>query len=82
MSQSVSVNVLYSLANQEVTQVSFLNSLFLLITFGKLKRDNFKRMYLTHFNSKGHNILTVVAFSPGRSLQSLSWLTSSLISDR
>lgn len=65
MSQSVSVNVLYSLANQEVTQVSFLNSLFLLITFGKLKRDNFKRMHLTHFNCKGHNILTVAAFSPG-----------------
>lgn len=65
MSQSVRVNVLYSLANHAVTQVSFLNGLFLLVTFRKLKRDNLKWMCLTHFNSKVHNILTVVAFPPG-----------------
>ena len=31
MSQSVRVNVLYSLANHAVTQVSFLNGLFLMV---------------------------------------------------
>ena len=65
MFQSVRVNVLYSLANHAVTQVSFLNGLFLLVTFRKLKRDNLKWMCLTHFYSKVHNILTVVAFPPG-----------------
>ena len=42
MFQSVRVNALYSLANHAVTQVSFLNGLFLLVTFRKLKRDNLK----------------------------------------
>lgn len=65
MFQSVRVNALYSLANHAVTQVSFLNGLFLLVTFRKLKRDNLKWMCLTHFYSKVHNILTVVAFPPG-----------------